>query len=187
MTALSRRERRLVALGILLALVAALYYLLAAPVAAGFERRAAERRQLIDDYARQQRLLASAPYWNRERRRQRADAGVYALRAASHETASQMSKDRLTTMFRGGTIRSIRDIPAPKGWIRLQVDAKLPLADLSGALRTILTARPGMAVLGLSVNAQEAFSTGQLSPLDARVEVSVPIDIAAPRNAAGPP
>ena len=61
MTMLNARERRVLAVGLLLALIAGIWLALVAPVLAGFRDRAHRREELLAQYKANQRLLASTP------------------------------------------------------------------------------------------------------------------------------
>lgn len=171
---LAPRERRVLAIGILLIVLALGYVLVIAPLLNGIADRRAERAELLDTYVRQQRVIETRRYWQRQAASQRTDRAAFGLLTPSRATATEVSKDRITAFFAQGTVRGLRDVPAPDGWVRVRVEARLTLPEVAQSLRRIQAARPYMVVTSLVIDAEQAFTTGQLSPLDVRLELSVP-------------
>ncbi len=63
MNPLNPREKRIVAIGILVAVIAIAWVGIISPLAEGFMARAAERHELLNIYARNQRVLEGIPVW----------------------------------------------------------------------------------------------------------------------------
>ena len=85
MTNLSDRERRLVAILILIALIALGWLAVAAPILSGFETRAAERERLALVQASNQRLIDNVAQLRRQAEAQRADRARFHLIAPSRD------------------------------------------------------------------------------------------------------
>lgn len=178
---MSRRERRMIAIGLLVAALGLGWLLMVRPLLAGFSARAEERLMIANDIARSQRIIDSEGFWRRQSRSQREDAERYALAAPDAEFAAEAARDRVVRAFAGATIRGIRSIAAPPGFVRLRADVSLDNAQLVAALRRLQTGQPIAPVTSLTVVADEAFVTGRLGQMDAAVEISFPYPDAAAR------
>ena len=95
MKTLSRRERRLIALALLAAMVGLAWLALVRPIASGFAERQARREQLAADHARNQRIVASIPQLRRMAERRRALGRLHAIAAPDAEQGSELLRERL--------------------------------------------------------------------------------------------
>ena len=118
MRALSLRQRRLIALGLLLVALMLGYLLVVSPILSGFSDRALAREQLLLTYQHNLRREASIPRLRRQAERQRAAARPFVLEARSPELAREALKERLETSLLGvgGDVRETSDAEAPVGW-----------------------------------------------------------------------
>lgn len=178
MRPLSARERKLVAVGLLLLAIGLVWLAVIAPILAGFEARAAERDQLRLLMARNERLLAALPQLRRAAEQQRRTDGRYALAAPDAAQAREALKARLsaTLTSNGGQVTAVRDLEAelPAGSVGARADAVLTLSQLHESLRRLEIEEPYVVVEYLSVGADRAYVSGTAGPLDVRIEVSVP-------------
>jgi general secretion pathway protein M len=185
MRPLTARERRLVAVGLLLAAVALVYLVVIGPLVGGFLDRAAQRRELIADYQRDQRMIASIPVWRRAAEAQRASGARYGLVAPSEQMAVEALKDRMTRLAvdEGFQITAMQDLQAdaPTGEARVRADLQLSLTQLNESLRRLETEGP-YVVEYLSVSADRALATGRSSRLVVRLEVGAPWRALRPRS-----
>lgn len=176
MRRLSERERRLLAVGLLVLVVALAWLAVAAPIIGGFEARAEERRLLRATLARNERLLASLPQLRRRAEAQRREAGRYALPQADPAQAREALKARLaaTLAAGGGEVRSVQDADGerPAGWVGARADATVTLSQLHDSLERLGNEEPYVVIEYLSIGADRAFTTGVSGPLDVRVEVA---------------
>lgn len=183
MNGLSARERRLLALAILVGLLVLLWIALISPVIGGFAARDAERQRLIALYQRDQRLLDAVPVWRAEAERQKRTASAFAVLAPSDVQAQETLRTRLTAaiLASGAAAPSAQDIQAnlPAGWIGARADGQLTLAQLNDSLRRLENEEPYVIVDYLSINAERAFRSGRAEPLDVRLEISAPFHLAA--------
>jgi hypothetical protein len=179
----STRERRLIALLILTALVTATYFVAVAPIVAGFAARAERRAQLELRYAHNLRTIASIPALRRHAERQRAATAGFALDVRSTETGREWLKDRMQRAVdaAGGEFREGNDAESPSGWARARASARLTLPQLARVLGLLQNQPPWMIVDTLSVTANDALVTGQASPMDVELEASIPLRAAAAR------
>ena len=175
MKPLTPRERRLLALGILVAVLVLPYLLIAAPLAQGFADRAAQKDALSDQLDRNQRLVASASFWRAQVRRQAGDQANYALIVPNAGAAGQMAIARVQAAVQagGGKVRAVREQPGPAGEVRLRVELELGLTQLVSTLKLLEDQKPCIVMQGLSIAADQA-AAGRLSPMEVRIDLAVP-------------
>lgn len=174
MNGLTLRERRLVALAILVGLVAASWFAIAQPILNGFAERREARAAARDELGRNARLIADfGAARTRSAALPRIEA-VYAIQAPSPAAAAQTARDRLARLVAAGsgTLQATRDQAAPPDLVRLQADLRIPYAGLAGLLRGLESDRPFAVVEALSIAAAEAPIAGAATPLQVRLEVS---------------
>ena len=185
MRPLNPRERRLLAVGLLLGAIAVVWLGIIGPLVGGFFDRAAERRQLLATYQRNQRIMASIPVWRASANEQRKGAPRFAINAPSEQLAVEILKERLLRLAtdEGFTIIAIQDLQAnaPVGKVRVRADLQLSLTQLYEGLRRLETEGSYVVVEYLSISADRAFQTGRLSPMAVRVEVTAAWRSSRPR------
>ena len=181
MKAMSPRESRLVAIGILVAVIAAVWLVLVQPVLDGFGERADRRETLLETYARNQRILAGIPLWHAQLEEQRQTADAFAIAAPTEALAAEQLKNRLSRMAsdEGGTLTAIQDIEdgVPQGFIRVRADMEMTLGQLYKSLARLESEEPYVVIESLSVVADRALQTGHLGPMAVRIEVSAPVRV----------
>jgi hypothetical protein len=174
--ALSPRESRLVAIGILVAIVGGLWLLLIDPVIDGFSERADTRENLLETYSRNQRILAGISVWQEQLEEQKQSAGRYAISAPTTALAAEQLKNRLSRMTNeaGGTLTAIQDVEdgVPPGFVRERVDMQMTLGQLYKTLARLESEEPYVVVESLSVVADGAAKTRHLGPMAIRLEIS---------------
>ena len=184
MRPLGQRERRLVALGVLFALVAVVVLGVIVPVLGGMAARALERGELRETYVRNQRVLAGIPVWRAEAVHQKATASQFAIVAPTDALAAEMLKQRINRMTNeeGGTVQTISEVQgdAPDGWVKVRADVTLSIAQLYKSLARLESEAPYVVVGYLSVAADRASKTGHAAPMDVRIEVSAPVRVGEP-------
>jgi len=177
MRPLSARERRLVAIALLLAAIAAVWFLVVSPFVGGFFDRAAERRELIASHQRNQRIMASIPMWRQAAETQRRHAERFAIAAQSEQLAVEALKEHLATLAtdEGFQITAMQDLDAdtPTEEAKVRADLQITLTQLQESLRRLETEGP-YVVEYLSVSADRALATGRSSRLLVRLEVGAP-------------
>ncbi len=176
MRTLAPRERRLIAIGLLVALMAAIWLLLIAPVIGGFQARSTERLSLLARYRSNQHLLASIPSLRQATLDQRHTASLYQITAPTQAAAVEALKQRLDGGLAdaGGTVSGVQPVQAdiPPGWISVRADAQINLTQLTQALQQLENEAPYVVVEYVSINADRALRAGRAQPLDVRLQVS---------------
>lgn len=176
MRPLNARERRLVALGILLALVAIVWLALFGPLIGGFFDRAQARRDLIATYQRNERVLHSLPRWRAIAEAQRRASDRFAITAPNEQLAVEALKERILRQAAedGFTVSAVQDLQANagEGQVKVRADLLLSLRQLYATLRRLSTEGTYVVVEYISVSADRAFATGHAAPLAVRLELS---------------
>ena len=177
MRPLSARERRLVAVALLIAVVAAAWFLIVGPFVGGFFDRAAERRELITSHQRNLKSMASIPMWRKAAEAQRRHAERFAIPAQNEQLAVEALKEHLASLAtdEGFQITAIQDLEAdtPTDEAKVRADLQITLTQLHESLRRLETEGP-YVVEYLSVSADRALATGKSSRLLVRLEVGAP-------------
>lgn len=183
MTNLSPRERRLVAIAILVAALAAVLYGIVLPITDGFATRAAERASLRDRYASDERAVVQIASSRRAAEGQRRDAARFRLAGDTAALAADRLKERIgaAVTATGGELRSVEDVAARPGMIRVRTEARLATPQLALLLGGLQRGEPLLVVETLSVDAPQALQTGRAGPMDVRLEISGPYPAPAPR------
>lgn len=173
MTRLSARERRLVAVLLLVAAIALAWFGLVAPVADGFAGRAERRAALRDTYARDERTIGQIPAMSRQADLQRRDRARYLLVAPTPAAAAAVLKERLggTVAAAGGEVRTVEDVAAPAGRLRARLDARLTLPQLTAVLQRLETAPPLLLVDAMTVATDPGRQAAGPAPMDVRLEI----------------
>jgi general secretion pathway protein M len=176
MNPLTPRERRLLAIGILAAVIGLLWLGLLQPLVGGFFDRAGQRRQLEDSYLRNERLIAALPTWRAAAEAQRRDAGRFAILAPAESAAADLLKDRIQRLAadEGFPVKGVEDLQADAGpgAIRVRADVTLTLTQLYETLRRLENEGAYVAIDYLSVSADAATASGRSGPVDVRLELS---------------
>jgi type II secretory pathway component PulM len=175
MKPLSARERKLVAIGLLVAAFALFWLGLVQPILGGFADRSEQRNQLANQYAQNERLIDRMTGLRRAAEDQRRLRTVYALDAANAEQASDKLKERLEASLEkaGGELRATETIEAPSGWVRASATALVSNEQLAVWLGMLNNEQPYLVLESLNIVADRALNTGRLDLMDVRIETSV--------------
>lgn len=173
----SPRERRLVALLILMALIALVWFALVAPILGGFAARQERRTQLALRYAHNQRVIATIPRVRRDAENQRAEARVFAIDSRNVEAGREWLKARLQRAIEnaGGEFREAGDADSPAGVARARASARMTQSQLTATLGQLQNTPPWLIVESLSISANDALVTGRSSNMDVQIEASIPL------------
>jgi hypothetical protein len=174
MNGLALRERRLIAVALLLALVAVAWLGIVRPVTGGFADRAEQRANLLDDYARNARVIRSYRRLRAEAQAQARSASAFEIAAASPAAAGEAARDRLgrDLAASGASVHAVREQTSSAGTVRLRADFQIGLAGLTTLLRAVHDQAPSGRVDGLSIAADAAAAPGRPSTLEVRLDVS---------------
>jgi general secretion pathway protein M len=180
---LSARERRLVAIALLVAVLAAAWLGVVSPILHGFAERAQTRASLLTAYDHDQRLLDAIPSWRAQAEAQKKSAPAYALYAPSQVQAREILKQRLasTLATQGAPPTAVQDAEGelPPGWIGARADTQITQSQLLASIRQLESEPPYVVVEYISINADQAFHTGRAGPLQVRLEISQPFHLSA--------
>jgi hypothetical protein len=181
MRTLSARERKLIAIAILLAASVMLWFAAIAPVLRGFTDRVEQRAQLRSDYQRNTRLINAIPALRRRVEKQKSVQAQFVLTAPTATLARDKLRERLRRDFAaaGGEVSAVQDLPAQPGQVSAWVQGRMTLQRLQQLLVSINDTPPYLITESLRVSADRALETGHLDIMDIRLEVSIPISPAA--------
>jgi Type II secretion system (T2SS), protein M len=177
MASLSLRERRLVAIALLLAVIAVLWLGILSPLIDGFSTRAEQRIQLQQQFVRNERQIATIAPMRRSIEQQRLGSADYRTPGDTVADATEALKERLGVVVTegGGELRAIQDVSDQPGWARVWAEARMELPQLIKTLTSVQNQPPYLAVNGVTVSADRALQSGKLDQMDVRIEVSSPI------------
>lgn len=182
MRAISPRERRLVAVGLLVAVIAVAWLGVIQPLLGSFSSHAAERENLRRQYAANERLVARIPFLRRAAEDQARLGADYALQAPDADQAGEVLRARLEDSLTkaGGELRSSDIVEAEPGWAGASASALVSNAQLIDWLRRLQTEPPYLALEAMSISADRALNSNHLDLLDVKIEASIPL--AAPNQ-----
>ena len=183
MRPLSRREARLVALLILVAVAAVAYLAIVAPIVAGFAERAAERETLLVRYQSNARVIAAIPRQRRVAEAHNLIAASYTMTAPDAAAAGEMLRARLQTQVvsAGGEFLSGEDTTAPPRQAAIRVTMRIDWPRLLRLLASIENGLPYLTISSLAIGADDALVTGRATKLDVQLEATIPFKPAAAR------
>jgi len=179
MTTLSDRERRLIAVLILVAVIALGWLAIVSPILSGFEARAAERERLALVQASNQRLIDNVARLRQQAEAQRADRTRFHLIAPTAEAAAEQLKEQVSALLgdAGGEVRALQDSEADAGRIELRIEARLSAAQLVRVVERLQNAAPLLVIRALAVSASGAGAGASVPPSSSNLDVR--IDVAA--------
>ena len=184
MTGLSDRERRLIAILLLVAVIALGWLAVVSPILAGFEARSAERERLALVQASNQRLIDNVALLRRQAESQKADMARYHVVAPTPVAAAETLKDRVAALLAdaGGEVRAMQDVEADAGRIELRIEARLDEAKLVRLIERLQNAEPLLIVRSMTVAATAAPGMDP-SALSSR-KLDIRLDVAASHSPA---
>lgn len=180
---MTARERRLVAILLLVAMCAFLWLGVVAPVMHGFAARADERARLAQSYANNVRLIDRIGALRATAEQQRMRARDYAIRAGQPDAAGEMLRKRLSDAITrsGGQLRLVQGTVAPAGWVRAVAQAQMSHTQLIALLDTLGTTPPYIVFETLDIAADRAVVSGTLDLMDVKIEISAPYAVGPAR------
>jgi general secretion pathway protein M len=176
MRPLAPRERRILAVGLLVAAVALFWLVLVWPLAGGFFDRAERARQLTETYQRNERIISALPVWRVAGEAQRRDAMRFVIVAPAEASAVEALKERFQRIATDGGfavtgVDGMQADAAP-GTVRVRADFTPTLTQLNETLRRLENEGAYVAIDYLSISAGHSTAEGALGPLDVRLEFS---------------
>ncbi len=176
MRSLSARERKIVAVGLLVLLVLVVWALVVAPLIDGAMQRSQQRALLMATYERNARLINAIPAQRRKAEQMKPLVQRFAIGGNSAEAARKRLQEQLRAAFTkaGGQITTSQDSPSPDGAVRGWVEGRMTLPALEALLAGISDTPPYLTIESLRVSADSVLETGRLDKLDVRIEASIP-------------
>lgn len=183
MRTLSARERKLLAIALVLAAVAFVWLALVQPLVSGFSERAERRAQLSQDYVQNERLIGRIAVLRRAAEAQRSKAADYAIAAENAGQAGELLKTRLAESFgrAGGELRAADAVESKSNWVRAGVTGVMSYDQLIALLDRLPQEPPYLVLEALSVNADRAVNSNNLDLMDVHLEASIPFTPAKSR------
>ena len=174
MSGLSPRERRLIAIAILVGVLATIWLGLVSPILSGFTARKQQRIEAAETLRRNARLIASFGVVRSQLVDYRRSGSAWAVQAASLPAATELARARVTRAVAdsGGALEALRDQPGRPDLIQLQADTRIDLNGLQALARRLENDSPRAAVSMLSVAAPDTPGGQHVSPLQVRLDVS---------------
>jgi general secretion pathway protein M len=181
MRPLTARERRLVAIALLVAAIVVFYLGLAAPLWRGFADRGVERERLLDEISVSGHLIDQAEFWRAQAARQKTDADAFAMAAPTREAAVEAATQRIdgAVVSQGAVVKTIREQTGGAGLIRVRVDLEASLTAFVASLKLLENQKPYVLVEKLSISADQAATAGRLSPMEISIDLAVPYRVVA--------
>ena len=174
MMGLSLRERRLIAILVLIAMIAFVSLVIVSPIVSGFASRADERVRLTQTFAANERLIASLPRLRAQAERLKLADANYHIVAPNAGVALETLKERLAEQIAvsGAELKSMQDVPDRPGWVRAWAECRLTLPQLLGLLEKLQNDPPYLLITTLTISADRATQSGKLDALDVRIEAA---------------
>lgn len=184
MRALLPRERRLVAIGLLVCGLAAVWEFAVSPILEGFSRRRETRAELLAAYARNDHLIAGLSAWRMEAEQQARTQARFAIAAPTAGVGSEALIQRMSGTVRaaGGTVLATQPVPSglPPNWIGVQSDLRITLSQLTAVLARFQNEEPYVVVDFLSVAVSPQRQPGSPESLAVRLAISTLLRVSSP-------
>ncbi|MEI6643478.1 MAG: type II secretion system protein GspM [Novosphingobium sp.] len=176
MRPLSARERKLIAVLILVLAVSLVLAILIGPIVGGFSDRTARAEALIQTFHAGEQRIASLGALQAEAERQSDQMKGLFMAAPDAGEASEALRERVETAFQeaGADIKASEAVPAEDGWARTAIDARMSHVQLAGLLARLNALKPALAVETVTVIADDALTNYKSDLLDVRLEASAP-------------
>lgn len=183
MTNLTARERKLVAIGLLVGLFAMVWYVVISPILDGFAKRQEAQAQLTARFASNARLIASLPRLRKTIEASAAERRSFRMEGESLAAVTEALKERLGAQVaaNGGELRAMQEVSDQPGWARAWVEARMTLPQLVATLESLQNQPPYLAINALTISADRALQSGRLDLMDVRIEASSPAATPKPR------
>jgi hypothetical protein len=183
MNSLTARERKILAIGILVGVIALIWFVIIAPIMGGFSERAAERERLSARFAGNERLIANIPRLRKAVEKGSADFRNFRIEGESFAVVTEALKERLGAQVAasGGELRAIQEVDDKPGWVRAWVESRMTLPQMIASLEKLQNQPPYLAVTTLTISADRALQSGKLDLMDIRIEAASPASAPKPR------
>ena len=176
MRALTRRERQLVAILILVAAVSGFLALIIRPIVEGFAARDRQREMLAQVFHANERRISSVGVLQHQAEAQGAEMRRRFMVAPDPDEANEMLRARIeaAVLAVGGDVKASEGISSEDEGARAAIEARMPHAQLPRLLDLLNQMRPAIAVNAMTVIADEALGNAKSDIIDVRLEASAP-------------
>lgn len=177
------RERKLVAVLILVAVIALFLALVAGPIADGFAARDRQRMIMAQTFHANERRIAALDSLSHEAERQQAEMRTRFIAAPNADEANEALRERVEAVVEAGgaQVKSSEAVPGDDGWARVAVEARMGHAQLATVIARLNEQRPALAVDAVTVIADDALTNYKSDLLDVRLEAAAPFVVADAR------
>ena len=176
-----QRERRLLAILILLAVVALLYFIAVQPIMRGFSARSAQRVITTLHYQRNERVIASIPKLRRALEAQEPERRKFVLAVRDQSSAQDYLQERLRTVLAatGSDLSGAETIETLAGYAATSGSARLSYPQLLHTVQRLQEDQPYVLLDGITIVANQALVSGQLDTMDVKIDLSIPFSPAS--------
>lgn len=175
MRPLSIRERKLVAIGLLVLLIAGVWTLLLSPLIDGFTERSDQRALLRATYERNSRLINAIPVVRRRAEQLQPQTAQFAMTGPSIANARDLLQERLRKDFAavGGELTASQEAAEQPDSARAWIQGRMSLPNLEALLVRLNDTPPYLIIESLRISADQGMETGHFDKLDVRLEASI--------------
>ncbi len=183
MERLGSRERKLIALLLLVLVVALAYLAVIVPVLNGFDQRREQRALSTLRYQRNERLIASVPRLRRVLEAQEPERRKFVLAARDAAEAQDYLQERLRTFLSeaGSDLTAAEPVETAAGAAAISGSARLTYPQALDVIKRVQNDQPYLLIDGLTIVANQALVTGRLDTLDVKIDISIPFAPATQR------
>jgi general secretion pathway protein M len=176
MRPLSPRERKLIAVLILILAVSLVLTIVIGPLVSGFAERAARRDALAQTFHANELRIGSLGALEAEAERQVGQMRALFIAAPDAEDAGETLRERIETAAQeaGADVKASEAVPTEEGWARAAIDARLSHDQLAALLARLNAMKPALAVESVMVIADDALTNTKSDLLDVRLEATAP-------------
>lgn len=176
MRPLTPRERKLVALLMLVLAVSLVLTIVIGPITAGFTDRAARREALVQTFHANELRIGSLNALQAEAERQVGEVRTLFIAAHDAEEAGEALRARIEIAAQeiGGDVRTSEAVPTEEGWARAAIDVRMSHAQLAALLTRLNAMKPALAVETMTVIADDALTNTKSDLLNVRLEATAP-------------
>ncbi len=179
MRALSAREQRLAAIGLLVGVVGLGWQFGIAPLINDYVQRSEDRGALTVEYERNDRILAGLSGWHREAQEQAKTAPAFAIVAPNPQIAIELVSQRIArdVKIAGGVVQTTLPISDKSSaeWVHVRSDLQLTIGQLYAVLMRIQSEEPYVVVGYLSVETRPNPNPSEPQSLDVRLDIFAPV------------
>ncbi len=176
MRPLSPRERKLIAVLILVLAFSLVLTIVIGPLVSGFTERTARRDALVQTFHANELRIGSLGALEAEAERQVGEMRTLFIAAPDGEDAGEALRERVEAAAQeaGGDVKASEAVPTEEGWARAAIDARLSHDQLAVLLARLNAMKPALVVESVAVIANDALTNTKSDLLDVRLEATAP-------------